>query len=100
MKYRFDLDGTLCRTEGMDYESAEPIWQHIDRVNVLFDAGHHITIATARGAESGKPWRELAERQLSRWRVKYHDLRQKPFAHIIVDDRAMRPEEFFDAEAM
>ena len=42
MIYCFDLDDTLCRTEGMDYENAKPIQKRLDRVNKLYDEGHTI----------------------------------------------------------
>src|SRR5690606_3558201 len=34
-RYAFDLDGTLCRTRGMDYSGAEPIPERVAAVNDL-----------------------------------------------------------------
>ena len=48
--YCFDLDNTLCNTEGNYYESY-PIQSRIDKVNKLYDEGNTIIIDTARGCE-------------------------------------------------
>lgn len=91
MTYCFDLDGTLCFTDGMDYEHAQPNTPIIERVNRLHDAGHRIVIDTARGSGSGEDWTERTARQLLVWGVKYHELRcgVKIPADIYVDDRAI-----------
>ena len=44
MIYVFDLDGTICLTEGRDYAEAVPLAERIAAVNALFDAGHTIII--------------------------------------------------------
>lgn len=85
----FDLDGTLC-TESCPYELARPIEKSVLQVNALFDSGHTIVIATARGAASGKDWSELTIRQLSEWGVQYHRLEPvKPYADYYVDNKAV-----------
>ena len=87
--YCFDLDGTLCETDGMDYEAARPIWRRIERVNVLYERGHHITIDTARGPGTGEDWYQATAVQLARWGVQYDELRvgEKPVADEYIDDR-------------
>lgn len=100
MRICFDLDGTLCQTEGEDYDGAQPIPYRVERVNRLHELGHHIIIATARGqsqvfAERQRILRNT-RRQLVSWGVKFHELHPKVFAHKYVDDRAVHDAEFFD----
>ena len=88
--YCFDIDGTLCtNTEGA-YETAEPFTDVIVEVNRLYDAGHTLLLMTARGWTTGIDWRELTEKQMQQWGVKYHRLIMgKPTADIYIDDKAI-----------
>ena len=89
MRLGFDLDNTLCVTLRTDYMGAIPCWSVIERVNALYDAGHHITIDTARGSGTGEDWYDRTRRQLSLWGVKYHVLRtgvKLPFDQYIGDE--------------
>ena len=54
MIYCFDLDGTLCNTEGNNYSESSPKKDRIQIVNKLYNDGHTIIIDTARGCVSGK----------------------------------------------
>ena len=54
MVYCFDLDGTLCNTDGNNYKDSTPKKERIEIVNTLYDQGHTILIDTARGCVSGK----------------------------------------------
>jgi hydroxymethylpyrimidine pyrophosphatase-like HAD family hydrolase len=54
MIYCFDLDGTLCNTDGNNYEGSTPKKDRIKKVNELYDNGHTILVDTARGSVSGK----------------------------------------------
>jgi hypothetical protein len=96
--YCFDLDNTLCYTEGSNYIESKPIESRIKQVNELFDEGHTIIIETARGNNSGKNWWYLTNDQLKTWGLKYHTLRTgvKWNADIFVDDRAINDKDFFD----
>jgi len=87
--YCFDIDGTLCtRTDG-DYTRAEPFHDRIAVVNALHAAGHVIKLYTARGTTTGIDWREVTERQMQIWNVRYHELIMgKPEADIFIDDKA------------
>jgi ribonucleotide monophosphatase NagD (HAD superfamily) len=97
--YCFDLDGTLCTNTEGDYDSAEPFPERIRKVNELLEEGNQILIFTARGTMTGIDWRELTERQLEQWGVKYHNLELgKPFAHFYIDDRGVSDVNFFDEE--
>lgn len=96
MKYCFDLDNTLCETSGRDYENSKPIFHRIQKLNRLFDDGHYIFIYTARGMgfyegdvqRVEQEYRELTEKNLEEWGVKYHKLLfGKPGYDIIIDDK-------------
>lgn len=97
MHYCFDLDNTLCDTDGTDYENSTPIASRISKVNNLFDSGHEITIFTARGSLLGKSFEALTEKQLQDWGLKYSSLRfGKPPADIFIDDRGCSDIDFFE----
>lgn len=84
-----DIDGTICRTPGVEYEKARPIPEAIELVNRWYDRGDTIVYWTARGALLGKDWRPLTEKQLAAWGCKYHELRlDKPLFDELYDDRA------------
>jgi carbamoyl-phosphate synthase large subunit len=92
--YCFDLDGTIC-TENCAYDKAVPIESVVRRVNQLYQQGHKIIIATARGAASGTCWRSLVEQQLACWGVLYHEIKmEKPYADYYVDNKAVDILEF------
>lgn len=98
MNYFFDLDNTLCVTEGLNYHESKPIIDRIIKVNELYNKGNKITIYTARGSVSKIDYRELTLSQLKRWGVLYHDLNigEKPNFDILIDDKAKSDTEFFD----
>ena len=87
-RYCFDLDGTLCDTEGMDYWNARPRPAMIALVNALYDAGHHVEIRTGRGYTTGLAgeW-ALASVQLRQWGCRVTKVGQKPSADVIFEDR-------------
>lgn len=104
MKYVFDLDGTLCTDTKGNYLFAEPIVDRIEKVNSLFDAGHQITIFTARGmsstenniAKAYEKYFSITEYQLKKWKVKYHHLfLGKPSGDIYIDDKGVSDEDYF-----
>lgn len=97
MKYVFDLDGTLCTTDDShEYQLAEPYVDRIAEVNKLFDAGHHITIFTARGSNSRIDWSDLTVYQLTKWGIKHNVLidKGKPSWDVFVDDKAISANEW------
>lgn len=95
MIYCFDIDGTLCSNTFGAYEEAEPWPDRIATVNLLYDEGHTIKLFTARGTATGKDWRELTERQMRSWGVRYHELiLGKPEADLFIDDRAVEADLF------
>lgn len=93
MIYCFDIDGTLCTSTGGDYAKAEPFQNRIAVVNALYTSGHIIKLFTARGSTTGIDWRDITERQLLAWGVRYHMLIMgKPEADLFIDDKAFNAE--------
>ncbi len=93
--YCFDIDETICHTDGTNYASATPIPNRIAKINQLFSEGNIIKFLTARGSKTGIDWRNLTESQLSQWGVSYHELHMgKPFADFYIDDKAIKDSDF------
>ena len=90
MIYCFDLDNTLCFTEGNDYGHARPNYEAIQKVNNLYDKGNTIKIFTGRGSISGIKWKGYTHWQLLEWGLKFHelDVGDKPTYDIYIDDKA------------
>lgn len=107
LTYVFDIDGTLCTLSGGNYENASPISHRITKVNELYNNGHKIVLNTARGMGrtknnallAEKLFRELTEKQLGDWGVKYHKLFMgKPSGDIYIDDKGEKDEDFFNTK--
>ena len=93
--YCFDIDETICRTDGLDYALAVPILNRIKKINFLYDNGHTIKFYTARGTKTNIVWTDETVMQLNNWGVKYHELSfGKPFADFYVDDKAINDKDF------
>ena len=93
--YCFDLDGTLCDQQGVDYTRASPFAERIRFVNSLFDGGHRVVIFTARGSKSGRDWSRETEEQVYVWGLRYHLLFMvKHHAVFYFDDKAFHPYHF------
>lgn len=93
--YCFDIDETICRTEGTLYENAVPIYERVARINFLYSQGNIIKFYTARGSKTGIDWEPLTREQLRDWGVTYHELNMgKPFADVYVDDKAINDSDF------
>lgn len=101
MIYCFDLDGTICETEGNDYDHSRPIPEMILAINRLFATGHRILIYTARGMGSGINWEALTEEQLVGWGIDYHELKmRKPSYDVWIDDKAVNVKDWLKAMAI
>ncbi len=93
--YAFDVDGVICDTQGTDYKNAIPKQENIKKINALYDEGHRIIVFTGRGTVSRIDWRQLTEKQLKEWGLKYHELIfGKPSFDIMIDDHAYNVEDF------
>lgn len=95
-----DIDETICMSpESRDYAQANPIRENIEKINQLHDAGNTIVYWTARGTGSGIDWREVTEKQFSKWGVKYHDLKfGKPVYDLFIDDKNINSNTFFKGD--
>ena len=93
----FDLDETLCNTQGTNYLQSTPIKSRIDYVNNLYKQGHTIIIDSARGSGTGTYWTAKTKEQLDKLGLKYHRLRcgQKFAADIYIDDKGINSELYF-----
>jgi hypothetical protein len=90
-----DIDGTICNTEGSDYENSTPIPENIAKINKLFDQGHRIVYWTARGQRTRQDYAGLTRRQLHDWGCKYSDviMNHKPAYDLLICDKTRRIEE-------
>lgn len=92
----FDLDNTLCVTQGNKYHKSKPNKEAIKTLNLLFSKGHKIKIYTARfmGRSNDKIKNKKAlylkiSKQLKNFGIKYHKLfLSKPSADTYIDDKA------------
>jgi len=97
MIYCFDIDDTICKTKGLNYEEAEPIKSRISKINNLYDQGNTIIFFTARGYVTKIDWKKLTQKQLKEWGVKYHELiLGKPHADVYIDDKGIKDLDFFN----
>jgi|TARA_R110002050_G_scaffold230024_1_gene365539 hypothetical protein len=97
MIYYVDIDETICRYEGeRNYPDALPIEKNIEKINDLYDSGNTVVYWTARGTTTGLDWRDVTEKQFSKWGVKYHELKfGKPNYDLFIDDKNIGSERFF-----
>ena len=105
MKYVFDIDGTICKTNDADYENSLPIMERINKINSLYDDGHTIVYFTARGMGRTGGNRDavyelfypLTKGQLIKWKAKHHELiLGKPDADFFIDDKGTNDHIFFE----
>jgi len=96
-----DIDETICEYgENREYAEAKPITERIKKINSLHEQGHKVVYWTARGGTTGIDWTDLTQEQLTRWGVKYDELKMwKPAYDIFICDKAINSERFFDEEA-
>ena len=92
----FDIDGVICKTNGLNYKNSKPIVKNIKRINNLYFKGFYIKIFTARymgrSAENirlaKKKGLNLTTNQFKKWGLKYHKLIfGKPTYDFFVDDK-------------
>ena len=98
MKYIVDIDNTICKTNGNDYENSVPHMDRIAKINQLFDEGNEIHYWTARGSISGKDWSHFTMYQLNEWECKFTTAKVgKPHYDVWIDDKAFNDEHYFDS---
>jgi hypothetical protein len=91
-----DIDETICEYNSIrEYKLASPIYENIQKINELFDAGHVIKYWSARGSTTGIDWHDLTVEQLDTWGCKYHEVSvgDKPHYDLLICDKAKRIEE-------
>lgn len=97
MKIFVDIDETICHGE-FPYNKCVPLPKRIEKINTLFDKGHHITYWTARGGRSGVDFTQITKAQLEIWGAK-HDvllMNNKPSFDLYICDKSMNSEAFFE----
>ena len=94
MRYVFDIDGTILNTDYIGCNKNVLFSEkYIDKINKLYDKGEIIILHT------GRHWDYLERTilDLKTIGIKYHTLVMgKPPADVVIDDKAMRPAEFFN----
>ena len=98
MTFLFDIDNTICTTQGTDYANAKPIPEMVDIIRDLYGAGHTIYFITGRGFMGGpRRWQavsKMTRKQLDEWGVPHHGLYSKPACELFVDDKAVNATDF------
>ena len=85
-----DIDNTVFKTNKMRYDLSMPIVENIEKVNNLYDEGNTIVMWTARGTLSNKNFFQLTYSQLTKFGVKFHELRMgKPAYDLLIDDKCI-----------
>ena len=99
MNIYVDIDETICITPSdRDYTKSLPIKKNILKINELFKEGNNITYWTARGTVTKLNWYDLTHEQLLSWGCKFHNLvvGEKPAYDLLICDKAINSEEFFN----
>ena len=96
-----DIDDTICYYEkkyadNLNYSTALPYKDRIEKINRLYDNGDIIVYWTARGTLTQKMWFDTTYKQLTQWGCKFHELRMgKPVYDLFIDDKNINSEDFF-----
>ena len=93
--YYIDIDNTICKTKNSNYIHSIPDNIMICNLNKLYYDGNELHYYTARGANSGKDWKDFTKRQLKMWHVEYNTLSiGKPHYDFWIDDKAINSKHF------
>ena len=91
-----DIDNTVFKTKGTNYEDSVPMPRRIEKINKLYENGNTIVYWTARGTGSGKDYLKLTEDQLRKSGAKFHNLLMgKPVYDLFIDDKNINSETYF-----
>tara|TARA_Y100001937_G_C7126960_1_gene335376 strand:- start:1632 stop:1928 length:297 start_codon:yes stop_codon:yes gene_type:complete len=91
-----DIDNTVFKTKGTNYEESVPMPRRIEKINNLYDNGNTIVYWTARGTGSGRDYLKLTEDQLRKSGAKFHNLLMgKPIYDLFIDDKNVNSETYF-----
>mgnify|MGYP001359638697 CR=1 FL=1 len=102
LRLAIDIDNTITHwDDSRDYENFVPDEQMVKVINSLYEKGHEIVLFSARGMGSVGAGRISIDivpaliKNLDKIGLKYHELiTHKPKYDFIVDDKALRPDEF------
>jgi len=88
MRFLIDIDGTLVTQQKPgEYDKAVPLEGAIEAVNDLYDAGNQIVLYTSRNYK----YMRQTHDSLRKFGFKFHHICfGKPHGDIIIDDRALR----------
>lgn len=96
MIIRVDIDNTICKVPGNDYQNAIPLHNRILRINNLHKSGHKIIYWSARNAKTDKNLRPLTLKQLDDWGCLYDELdMNRPIYDLFIDDESLNANEYF-----
>tara|TARA_Y100000814_G_C12154357_1_gene342062 strand:- start:19 stop:324 length:306 start_codon:yes stop_codon:yes gene_type:complete len=96
-----DIDDTICYYEkkyadNLNYSTALPYKDRIEKINRLYDNGDIIVYWTARGTLTQKMWFDTTYKQLTQWGCKFHELRMgKPVYDLFIDDKNISSDNYF-----
>jgi len=91
-----DIDNTVFKTKGTNYEDSVPMPRRIEKINKLYDNGNTIVYWTARGTGSGKDYLKLTEDQLRKSGAKFHNLLMGKLVYdLFIDDKNINSETYF-----
>ena len=101
-----DIDETICHygdqsqkhahVGAIDYSTAIPYLDRVEKINKLFDQGKTIVYWTARCSRTGINLFQITLKQLNDWGCKFTELRLgKPNYDLFIDDKNINSEEFF-----
>jgi len=95
-----DIDDTICyydsSNSNLDYNTAKPHKQRIQKINSLYENGNTIIYWTARGTKTGIKWFHTTLTQLNHWGCKFHELKMgKPAYDLFIDDKNINSEHYF-----
>lgn len=108
MRICIDIDGTIChlRRVNENYNELQPIAGAVEKIKYLKSKGYYIILCTARHMKTceANVGQVVAKEGLTllEW-LKNHDFVYdeiwfgKPYAHVYIDDRALRFEGSWDA---
>lgn len=96
-EFVFDIDGVIAKINpSLNYADTEPIKETVRIVNDIYDRGNKVILFTARGFKTGIDWREVTEKEMKDWGVKYTELRMgKPSADYYIDDKFLDLSELY-----
>tara|TARA_X000000368_G_scaffold348595_1_gene288414 strand:- start:306 stop:605 length:300 start_codon:yes stop_codon:yes gene_type:complete len=98
MKYYFGIDNVICETQENNYTDAKPLFDRIEKINLLFDEGNEIYYISKREFEGEKGIANtlLTHSQFEKWGCKYTQIILRNIIQgIYIDKGNLDPVPFF-----